>query len=93
MEIELLNEILSNLQYPNEKVLEFIEKKETHIGVTDGYAGNQGEENTFDLIYKVLPEKDIYLKVEYYTDSYGGGEYMRGAKFVKAKKKEVTVYE
>jgi len=91
MDYKMLNKVLKNLQSPT-KDLEFISKQDIHIGVPDGGDGSQGDENSYYNIYK-FKDEDLYISVEYYTDSYGNGEYIRGIQFVKETEKKVKSYD
>ena len=94
MELKQLNEILKNISSPNPKLLKYVEKQDISTPINFKYGdGLQGESNTFCRVYKILSEVDLYLKVNYYTDSYGRGEYINGIEFVKVAQKQVTVYE
>lgn len=90
MDYKKLNKILKNLQNPI-RDLEFIQTGEIRNGIPDGMEGMQGEENSFYKIYRVKGE-DLIISVEYYTDSYGDGEYIRGIQFVKEAEKTVKAY-
>jgi hypothetical protein len=96
MELEKLNKVLANLQYPDRSILQFVERKDIHMGVSEnsyGSEGVQGEEDSYYNIYKILSEDNLFLKIEIYTDSYGNGEAVRGAQIVKGVKKTVTIFE
>lgn len=95
MELEKLNKILSNLQSPNSKELEFVEKVLGHQGVSSNSYGEgvEGEEDVYYNIYKIKEEENLFLKVEFYTDSYGSNDAPRGVQFVRGVKKQITVYE
>jgi len=94
MEIAEINKLLSNLQHPDPKLLKKVKLKKGHTGIPDEYGeGNQGEYNEYDVIYKILSEKDLFLKVTYTTDSYASNDAVTGVQIVKAKEKKVTVYE
>lgn len=90
MDYKLLNKVLKNLQSPS-KDLEFITKQDIHIGIRSDDDGVQGEENSYYNIYKLKGE-DLYISVEYYTDSYGNGDYIRGIQFVKETEKKIKSY-
>lgn len=93
MELQQINQLLKNLENPDPKVLKFIKKIDVSTPIpNDGY-GSQGEENVFDKVYQSATDPDIYIKVTYYTDSYGYGEYVRSVQFVQPKEKVVTVFE
>lgn len=84
MELKELNKILVNLQYPNNKSLRFVEKQ-TVKEIDNRYDGEQGEEGLYYNIYEVVGQKDVFLKIEMYTDSYGGNDAVRGVQFVAPK--------
>lgn len=89
MELKQINEIFSNLQNPK---LPFVEQIDIETNIlADSEEGEQEEENTYDKIYKM--EDGVFLVVHYYTDSYGNGEYMRGAELAKAETKEINIYK
>lgn len=86
-----VNQILTDLR--NNKLLEKVEENYIDRPIRDNNDGRQGEENTFYRIFKVKNEDNLFVKIEYYTDSYGDGESIQGIEFVKPKEKVVTVYE
>lgn len=94
MDFQFLNSLLKNLEYPDQKVLKLIETKEVSTPINRHYGeGLQGEENVFVKIYQSVQQPTIYIKVMYFTDSYGIGAYVRGIQFVQPIEKTVTVFE
>lgn len=91
MDYKKLNSWLNNLNFINSKDLEYIEKQV--IKEIKDPDGEQGEEGVFYKIYRIKSEDNLYLRVEYYTDSYGYGEFIRGVQFVQPKEKQVVIYE
>ena len=49
--------------------------------------------STGENIYKIKFLENLFLKVEYHYDSYGGSDYIRSLKIVKGKIKTVVEYE
>jgi hypothetical protein len=92
MNLSKLNAILGDLNNIDPKLVEFIKKEEINTPISEEDEGIQGEENTSSKVYKVKGE-NVFIKVLYYTDSYGYGEYARGIQFVQPIKKEVIDYE
>jgi hypothetical protein len=94
--LEKLNRILTNLHYPSEDVLEYVQKDEIHMGVSGssyGDDGVQGESDNYAKIYKIVGEDDLYLKVEFETDSYGSNDGVVGVQFVRPIKKTIIGFE
>jgi hypothetical protein len=95
MELNKLNEILGNFSFKHNSKLKFIEKQKLHMGVSDssyGGDGVQGEYDSYADIYKILSEEDLYLKVEYITDSYGDSARVESIQFVVPKVKTIQKY-
>lgn len=92
LELSELNQILKNLQSPN---LEFVEKQDISTKIRDNSYndGLMGEEDSWYKIYKLKSDPNTFLRVEYYSDSYGSGEFIRGAQFVQPANKTMVVYE
>lgn len=94
MDFQFLNSLLKNLEYPDNKLLKQVERQEVSTPINTHYGdGLQGEENVFVKIYQSVQQPNIYIKVTYFTDSYGSGSYVRGVQFVQPKEKTVTVFE
>lgn len=93
MELKKLNELLKNLEYPDAKKLKYVQKDSIRTPISEMGEGMQGDQNEWAVVYQVLGENDLYLKIYYYSDSYGGGEYISGVEFVKPTEKVVTVFE
>lgn len=98
MELKKINQLLSNIDYidsRNEDLI-FIERQDVHLGVTgNSYAseGVRGEEDSYYKIFKINSEENLFLRIEYFTDSYGDNESIRGVSFVKPTESKITVYE
>lgn len=90
MDYKKLNNLLKNLQNVDSKLLKFVERQ-TEYEITDE-DGEQGAEGVYYNIYEIIGEKDLYLKVEFYTDSYGYNDAPRGVQFVKPVEKKITAY-
>lgn len=97
LNIDLLNKILSNLECPdNNKELEFAKRIEIDMAVTKssyGGEGVQGAEDIYAKVYKIKSEDNLFLKIEYFTDSYGDNESVRSVKFVIPSTKTIQVFE
>lgn len=87
-----VNTLLANIDKPDPKVFRFVEQLEIDTPIPKNFDGLQGEENTFAKIYRVIDEENLYLKVVYFTDSYGEGEFLRSVQFVSAREKSINVY-
>jgi hypothetical protein len=70
-----------------------IQREDISTPISEDGEGSQGDENTFVKIYQSVQQPEIYVKVEYFTDSYGNGSYVRGVQFVQPREKVVTVFE
>lgn len=94
MELQLLNKILKNLQNPDPKLLTFIEKKVVK-DISDQYdgEGSQGESSEYYKYYKVNGVDNIFIEIQFGTDSYGDNDFPVGVQFVKPKEKVVTIFE
>lgn len=91
-----INELLGNLRnLRHNPKLKFIEKVDVNTSISDDSYGDgrMGEEDTYYEIYEIVGENDLFLKVNWYTDSYGGNEAIEGIEFVKPKETRVTDYE
>lgn len=87
--LESLNKIFNNIP----RNLQFVKKISDNTSkFEDG--GLQGEVGEIIKIYSSseLPE-DVFIKITYVTDSYGGNEAIDSICFVKEVEKTVTVYE
>ena len=96
LELEKVNLILSDLKDGKKEYLDFVEKQKGYMGVSgNSYSddGVQGEYDQYFNIYKIKSETDLFLKVEYNTDSYGSNDSIVGVQFVKPKEVKVTDYE
>lgn len=93
MDLQLINKLLKNLSYPDQKVLKLIQRDDVKTPIKDNGEGEQGEENVFVKIYQSTENPTVYIKVEYFTDSYGYGSFVRGVQFVQPTQKTVTVFE
>ena len=93
MELQFLNSILKNLEYPNAKVLKRITQVSVRTPIPEDGDGSQGDENEFDIVYQSVEKPEIYIKVSCFTDSYGSGSYIRGVQFVQPQEKTITVYQ
>lgn len=91
MELKQINKLLSNLTNPDRTLCAFIEKRT--VKEIEDEDGEQGEEGNFFMYYKILSEENLYMEVEYYTDSYGDNESVRKVQFVKSSPKTVIVFE
>ena len=92
MELKRLNEILGDLQ--NNSNLKFIVRQNIRLGVS-GSSYNErveGEEDTYYKIYEISGE-DLFLRVQFFTDSYGSNPIIRGVNFVKKQTKTIDTYE
>lgn len=92
--VEELNDMLSDMSntshYGKEKST-FVERIEGDTPVSDSsYDGLQGEYDQYFKIYKT-PKENIFLRVEFHTDSYG--DFIYEIKFVKKVDKVVNSYE
>ncbi len=90
-----LNEISTTYGDKNLKLSTFIEKINDHIGIReDDDDGRSGEYNSYFKIYKING-LEVYIRLEYRTDSYGSGEhYYEGSiKQVFPKQVTTTKYE
>ena len=93
MELKLINSLLANLEYPDQKVLKLIERKDISTPIPDDGEGSQGDENVYAKVYQSVEDPNVYVKVIYHTDSYGYGAFVRGIQFVTPVQKTVTVFE
>lgn len=98
LNIDLLNKILSNLEcLDNNKELEFVDRIEIDMAVTKSSYGNgdgvQGAEDIYAKVYKIKSEDNLFLKIEYFTDSYGYNESVRSVKLVIPSTKTIQVFE
>ena len=93
MDFQFLNSLLSNLEYPDQKVLKMVEHKDILTPIPKDREGSQGDENVFVKVYQSVKQPDVYIKIEYFTNSYGYGSYVRGVTFVQPKEKVVTIFE
>ena len=93
MELKLINSLLANLEYPDQKVLKLIERKDISTPIPDDGEGSQGDENVYAKVYQSVEDPNVYVKVIYHTDSYGYGAFARGIQFVTPVQKTVTVFE
>lgn len=90
MNYQKINEVLADL---SEYRLSGLYTKIETTQSSDYYSEkDQGEVGTKEIIYK-LDFDDLHLKVLYISDSYGENETIKSVQFVKAVKKEITVYE
>lgn len=80
MELSKLNQILSNLRYPDGKLLRYVQRDESV----------SGEEAS---VYEVIGEDNLYLRIDCIDDSYGDGNIVSGVQFVKAKEKKILSFE
>ena len=87
MELSKINQLLFDIDYigDNNPELLFIEKQE--IG------SEYEDQERYYKIFKIKSENDLFLRIEYYTDSYGEGELIKGVSFVKPTETKVTAYE
>lgn len=95
MRLEKLNKLLENFNnIENNSLLKFISRENVHMGVSDSsYSdGVQGEEDNYYKIFKIDGESE-FLRVEYYTDSYGDNEAVRGVSFVSPVEKVINSFE
>ena len=93
MELQLINKLLKNLECIDQKVLKLIKREDISTPIPEDGEGSQGDENVFTKIYQSVEDPNVYIKIEYYTDSYGYGSYIRGVQFVQPIEKTVTVFE
>lgn len=97
MELENVNKILEDLNHPSKELLEFVSKDRGHSGVSvntyPGRDGVEGENDQYYMIYKVKSVDDLYLKIEFRTDSYGENDSIVGCQFVVPKEQKITVFE
>jgi hypothetical protein len=93
MDLQLLNSLLEDLESIDSKKLRLVDKKDLSTPISKDSDGSQGDENTFEKVYQSVQNPDLYIKILYYTDSYGYGEFIRGVKIVKPIEKVVTVFE
>jgi hypothetical protein len=92
MELQLLNKILKNLQNPDHKLLTFIEKRVVK-DLSEDEDGSQGESSEYYKYYKVNGVDNIFIEIQFGTDSYGYNDFPVGVQFVKPKEKVVTIFE
>ena len=96
MEVTLkqVNEILSDLEGIrrswNKRTGYSQVNKEILKEIMEG--GEQGENGEYTEVYST-PLKDLYLKFQINTDSYGDNEYITSVQFCHIITKEVQVYE
>lgn len=89
MNYKQLNEILSNLDYP-QAGLTLVSTNES----ADYYnEKNQGDEGLKVEIFAVDADPEIFLKVVRATDSYGDNERVTSIQFVTKQSKTIDVYE
>lgn len=93
MELALINRLLKNIESPDHKILKKVKREEISTPIPKDGEGSQGDENVFAEVYQFVEDPSIYIKVVYYTDSYGYGQYVRGVQFVKPVEKVVTIFE
>lgn len=93
LDLKTLNNLLKNLQSPDNKILRRVERKEISTPITPEMDGYQGEENIYIEVYEIISQPGLFLKIEIYTDSYGDGTFVRGVQFVTPKQKTITIYE
>ncbi len=94
MELKKVNEILGNLLNINPKLLIFVEREDIYNGLSENSygEGTEGEYNSWCNIYRIKGE-DLFLKVIYYTDSYGEERGISGIQFVQEVKKTVKTFK
>lgn len=88
-----LDEIATTYGDKNLKLSTFIEKINDYIGIReDDGEGRSGEYNSYFKIYKING-LELYIRLEYRTDSYGSGANLHNINFVQQTVKQVAVYE
>lgn len=87
MELTKVNKLLINLNLNTNKDLEFVERQE--LEKPEG----QGSYGEYYLVYKIISEKDMYIKITYVTDSYGENDIVSSIQFVKPKKVTITEFQ
>lgn len=55
--------------------------------------GSQGDSNESYEVYPVEGEKDLFIKLQIGSDSYGYNEFVVGMQFVRPTEKLVTLFE
>ena len=86
MDLKKINELLSDLTNIDDRKLQFVERSK--------HAWNSTEEDEqFFKVFRIVEEENLYLKLHYYTDSYGGGRYLKGVEFVRPVEKKVISFE
>ena len=93
LEVKLINSLLVNLEYPDQKSLKLIERKDISTPIPEDGEGSQGDENVYAKVFQSVENPDVYVKVIYHTDSYGYGAFVRGIQFVTPTQKTITIFE
>jgi hypothetical protein len=94
--LKQINELLGDLRnLGNNKKLKFVQRTDINTPIADSsyVDGIQGEEDLYAEIFKVVDKENVFLRVEYYTDSYGENETIGSISFVEAKEKLVQQFE
>ena len=86
MDYKKLNNVLKNLDNLK-KVATFVEK----VAIKEGKEGEEGE---YWSIWKLNEDLEgTFLRVRYFTDSYGDNETLKGVEFVEQVEKKVLQWE
>lgn len=91
MDYKLLNKLLANLHHPDTTVLRFVERRSVHEGIEDGQS-EQDEYNSYIRVYEIIGEADLFLMIEWRTDSYGDNDFIYSIQFVKPKEVKKVEY-
>ena len=95
MDYKLINKALNEIASTGDsglKLSTFVEQRTNHQGIPNDYDGYQGEYNSYYKIYKIK-DIDLYVSLEYRTNSYGEDDRMFNLNFVQPVKKEILTYE
>jgi len=93
LEITLLNKLL-NILFPHDTMLlKYIKTIDGNKPIHPDMDGLHGETNQTWKVYQIVSQPELFIKIEYNTNSYGYDEFPVGVQIVKAKEKKVTVYE
>jgi hypothetical protein len=90
---DFINSLFADLETPNPKVLKQVERINISTPISDDGEGEQGEHNVFAKIYQSVEDPTVYIKVTYFTDSYGCGSFVRNVQFVQPTEKTVISFE
>lgn len=91
-QLKQLNDNLGKLDYMDPNKFEFLEKIDIRKSIQYSGYGVKGDQNEYSKVYKHI-KSGLYIKIIYYTDSYGDGSYISGIAFVQPTLKTITTFE